>query len=144
MWPKPLFWTVHWYGIMIALGVAACFAVLYFYARPKKINENFIDFVFYNGVASIAAGFGSAALFQAFYDFIANPAAGFHINGGITFIGGLIGGAGFFLIVYFLLRRRLSGRLIDVLSLIPCCILVAHGFGRIGCFCAGCCRRTPR
>lgn len=143
MCPKPLFWTVHWYGIMIALGVAACFAVLYLYARPKKINEKFIDFVFYNGVASIVAGFGSAALFQAVYDFIANPSAGFHINGGITFIGGLLGGAGFFLIVYFLLRRRLSGRLIDVLSLIPCCILVAHGFGRVGCFCAGCCYGKP-
>ena len=31
----------------------------------------------------------------------------------------------------------------NVLSLIPCSILVGHAFGRIGCFCAGCCYGRP-
>ena len=30
-------------------------------------------------------------------------------------------------------------RLIDIMSLVPCCVLVAHAFGRLGCFFAGCC-----
>ena len=64
---------------------------------------------------------------------------GFDLGGGITVVPGLIGGAGFFLIVYFLLRKRLKLRLLDILPVIPCCITVAHGFGRIGCFFAGCC-----
>ena len=45
----------------------------------------------------------------------------------------------FFLGVYFLLRKRYKTRLTDVLSLLPCCILIAHAFGRVGCFFAGCC-----
>lgn len=31
-------------------------------------------------------------MFQAIYDYIENPSTGFHFNGGLTFIGGLIGG----------------------------------------------------
>jgi phosphatidylglycerol:prolipoprotein diacylglycerol transferase len=33
--------------------------------------------------------------------------------------------------------------LLDILSLAPCCITVAHAFGRIGCFFAGCCYGKP-
>ena len=61
-------------------------------AKKKSIDGKFTDFVFYNGLVSIAVGFGSAALFQAVYYYIENPSAGFHFNGGLTFIGGLIGG----------------------------------------------------
>ena len=67
---------------------------------------------------------------------------------GMTVMGGLIGGAGAFLLVYFL-----GGKLIfknkekdlhikyfnDVLLVAPICIASAHAFGRIGCLMAGCC-----
>ena len=36
-------------------------------------------------------------------------------------------------------RKKLTGRIVDVLPIVPCCITVAHAFGRIGCFFAGCC-----
>jgi len=139
MLPNPLFWNVHMYGIMVAVGILAAFLVIFKYGAKLSINEKFLDFIFYNGVASVIVGMGSAALFQAIYNFIENPSAGFHLDGGITFIGGLIGGSGFFLIIYFIFRKKLTGRLIEMLSVIPCSITVAHGFGRIGCFFAGCC-----
>ena len=124
---------------MIAVGVLCAFIVLYWYGKKTSVPEKFSDFLFYNGVASTIVGMGSAAVFQGFYNFIENPENGFRLDGGITFIGGLIGGAGFFLIVYFIFRKRLNGRLLEVLSIIPCSITVAHAFGRIGCFFAGCC-----
>lgn len=131
------------YGLMIAIGILACFCVLYLYGKKRKIEERFVDFLFYNAIASIAVGFFSAALFQAVYDYIEDPSQGFSLAGKFTFIGGLIGGVGCFLIIYFLFRKKYKARLVDVLSIAPCCILVAHAFGRVGCFFAGCCYGKP-
>ena len=84
-------------------------------------------------------------LFQSFYDWIdaleTNPDAKFEFGTmGITFLGGLIGGVVIFLSVYFLYGRKKYGAyLIRLLPIAACCILVAHGFGRIGCLMAGCC-----
>lgn len=141
MLPDPIFWKVHMYGVMIAVGILACFAVLFYTSKKKGLQENFTDFVFYNAIVAIVIGFGSAAVFQAFYDFIENPSAGFHIekDGGITFIGGLIGGVASFLLGYAIFRKRYTTKLIDLLPIAPCCILIAHAFGRVGCFFAGCC-----
>ena len=135
---KPI--SVYMYGVMIAVGIIiALFPVLYGYSKKMGIEPSFTDFIYYNGIVSIALGFGSAALFQATYDYIENPAAGFNLDSGITFIGGLIGGVVVFLLIYAILRKKLRGRLIDSLSIIPCSILIGHAFGRIGCFFAGCC-----
>lgn len=129
------------YGLCIAIGVLCCVLILFKFAKGR-VSDGFIDFLFYNGIASIAIGFFSATLFQSVYNFIdarkIDPTAKFEF-GGMTFIGGLIGGVVTFLTIYFIFRKRLSNRLVDIISLLPCCILIAHGFGRIGCFFAGCC-----
>ena len=144
MYPYPWFWNVLLYGVMSAVGLLACFAVLYAYMKKWKVKESFVDFIFFNGVASVIVGFGSAAVFQGFYNYLDNPEEGFHLDGGITFLGGLIGGVVCFLAVYFVVvcwlkKDKYKIRLYQVISIIPCCILVGHAFGRIGCFFAGCC-----
>ncbi len=139
MLPDPLFLNVHMYGIMVAVGVLAAFTVLFLYGKKLSFSQKFSDFLFYDGLFSVAVGMGSAALFQAVYNYIEDPSKGFEFDGSITFIGGLIGGAVFFLAVYFIVRKRIDGKLSDALPVIPCAITVAHGFGRIGCFFAGCC-----
>lgn len=136
--------AIHMYGVMIAIGIIfALFPVLYGYSKKLKIDPKLTDFVYYNAIISIALGFGSAALFQATYDYIENPAAGFNLGSGITFLGGLIGGVATFMIIYAIFRKKLNIRLIDILSVIPCSILIGHAFGRIGCFFAGCCYGKP-
>jgi phosphatidylglycerol:prolipoprotein diacylglycerol transferase len=127
------------YGVMVAVGILCAFIVLFWYNKIKKIDTGFTDFVFYNGIASIVVGFGFAALFQSVYDYIENPEAGFRFSGSITFIGGLIGGVICFLVVYFFFRKKYTTKLYEVLSIIPCSIIIAHAFGRVGCFFAGCC-----
>ena len=139
MMPDPIFLNIHMYGIMIAIGVLCAFATLFAVAKKKSIDGKFTDFVFYNGLVSIAVGFGSAALFQAVYDYIEDPSARFHFNGGLTFIGGLIGGVICFLLIYALCRKNYTARLYQTISILPCSILIAHAFGRVGCFFAGCC-----
>ncbi len=140
--PNIDFLDVRLYGVMIALGLLACFFVLFFFGHKKGYSENFIDFIFYNAIISIVIGFLSAALFQSFYNFLSNPEGGFKLGGGITFIGGLIGGAGTFLIIYFAFRKKVSIPLIRFMNFAPPCILIAHAFGRLGCLFAGCCHGT--
>lgn len=142
MYPDKILGIFHLYGLMIGIGILACFGILTLCCKKFKIEEKFVDFAFFNGIISIVVGFGSAALFQAIYDYIEDPSKGFHF-GGITFLGGLIGGVATFLILYFIVRKRYKARLIDILSIVPCCILIAHGFGRIGCLFAGCCHGAP-
>ncbi len=145
MLPNPIlqFWglEVHMYGVMIAVGLLACFALMFLYGKVKKINPDFIDFIFYLSIAAVLVGFGSAALFQATYNYIEHPEQGFKF-GGITFIGGLIGGIITFVGLYFIFRKKFKEKLVDIISFLPCCILIAHAFGRIGCFFAGCCHGT--
>ena len=138
MLPDPIFLNVHMYGVMIAIGLLACFLTLWSMCKKFEIEENFTDFMTFNGFASILVGFGSAALFQALYDYIDNPKAGFRF-GGITFIGGLIGGIITFVGIYFIFRKKFNNKLIDAISFAPLCIVIAHAFGRVGCFFAGCC-----
>lgn len=127
------------YGLMIGIGILCAFFTLFFLTKKKGISERFSDFLFYSGVVSIFIGFGFASLFQSVYNYVKSPSLGFRLGGGMTFIGGLIGGVACFLCIYAFMRKRYEERLYQVISLLPCSILIAHAFGRIGCFFAGCC-----
>lgn len=144
MLPGPVvFGIIHMYGLMIGIGLALGFGILAFYFKKKGIDDKFADFVFMNGIISVLLGFLSATLFQAFYNYIENPDKGFNFGSGMTFLGGLIGGVVCFLVIYFIMYKRYETRLYEALSIIPCTIVMAHGFGRIGCFFAGCCYGVP-
>ena len=139
MYTEKIFGLFTLYGLAIAIGVLCAVLVLFIFAKGR-IKDSFIDFLFYNGVVAIALGFGAATLFQSFYNYLDS---GVWKWGGMTFMGGLIGGVVTFLAGYFIFRKRLEGRLVDIISLLPCCIVIAHAFGRIGCFFAGCCYGKP-
>lgn len=140
MLPNALFWNIHMYGIMIAVGLLAAFLILYTYGKKLKITPRLLDFVYYDAIVSIILGFGCAAVMQAFYNYLDDPSQGFRLGSGITFMGGMVGGTLLFFLFWRLFRKFRGGaHFSEVISLIPCCILIAHGFGRIGCFFAGCC-----
>ena len=139
MYSKPLIGNfVTLYGICIAIGILVCIVVLRWLGKKTNVDKKFLDFVETTAYVAILLGFFFAKLFQAVYDFIDSGKFDF-MNAGITFIGGLIGGAGTFIVIYMIFRKKLTGRIVDVLPIVPCCITVAHAFGRIGCFFAGCC-----
>lgn len=134
----------YMYGLLIGIGVALCFVVLWLYSKYWKLDQRTVDFTTYGAIAAVAIGFFSAMLFQAIYDYIDDPSAGFSLKtAGLTFIGGLIGGCASYALIYFIFKKKLKLHFIDISSIIPCCILLAHGFGRFGCFCAGCCYGLP-
>lgn len=143
MIPDPILtlgpFKVHMYGLMIAVGVLCAFVLLQVLSKKKRLDPKFVDFLFYTAVASTLVAFGSSVLFQAIYDYIKNPENGFKLGEGMTFIGGLIGALIAFFGSYAIFRKKLTGRMVDFLPILPCCITVAHAFGRVGCFFAGCC-----
>ena len=143
---------VYPYGICIGVGLMACILVLYYFTKKKGMPECVQDFIFIVAIVAVALGFLSAKLFQAFYDYLASGVWDF-AGAGITVMGGLIGGAAAFLLVYFVggkfyFKGKLKGlhktHFNTLLSVAPICRTIAHAFGRIGCLMAGCCHGKYR
>ncbi len=151
MLPDPLFELfgkgVYMYGLMIAVGILLCLVVFFVCTKKKGMPEKVRDFIFCVAIVAIAVGFLIAKLYQAVYNYIETGYFDFY-SAGITVMGGLIGGAGAFLLVYFLagkfmFKGKEKGLHVKefnkVFLIAPSCITIAHAFGRIGCMCAGCC-----
>lgn len=159
MHPGPLFYffgnenmPVYAYGICMAVGIICCFVFLIITMNRKKFNEESTDKILIIGILGAAIGIFSAMLVQSIYDYMANPSAGFKFTSDMTFIGGLIGGVAGFLIIYWVymfaiaphvkkgwFSNHMNATLTDALPFIPIGICIAHAFGRLGCFFAGCC-----
>lgn len=135
MYPK-LFDLIYTYGLCIGIGILLCLYVFHTFANKKRLDKKFIDFVEYLAIFAIGFGIFFAAVFQGIYNWIATGK--FDLKD-MTFIGGLIGGVAVFLAIYFWKGRKYNSSIMDMINIVPCCITIAHGFGRIGCFFAGCC-----
>ena len=141
--------SVYPYGLCMAVGIILCFVFLLVAFHLKNFNEASTDKLIILGVVATGIGIVFAMLFQSVYNYIDTGKWSF---GSMTFCGGLIGGVGSFLIVWNLyiyvvaprtkiklLQDDLNGTLTDALPFIPIGITIAHAFGRLGCFFAGCC-----
>lgn len=153
MHPEPIFsfWVfkVHLYGLCFGAGILACFAFLLFTMKYKKFNETSKWTIIYIGIFATGIGALSGMIVQGIYDVIDGKEFSM---GGMTFIGGLIGGVVSFLAVWNLymyvvrprtkiewLKAEMNATLCDALPFIPIGIAIAHGLGRLGCFFGGCC-----
>ena len=157
MYPEPLFkifsLEIDLYTICFMVGVIACFIFTYFAMKKTGYSSSARDTILLIGIIAILLGLSFGVLVQSLYDFIANPSDGFKITGKMTFLGGLLGGVIVYLGIYFLyvyvINPRLKEKNIfksdmnkgvwELLRFVPISITIAHGFGRIGCFFAGCC-----
>ena len=152
MVPEPIFNIfgrgVYLYGFCIALGILACIFVLFYYTKKKNMPAVVQNFVFCIAILAIVLGFIIAKLYQAIYDWVENPSAGFDFAGaGFTAMGGFIGGAAVFIVAYFGIghlyfkkKNNIHLKHFNTILLVaPICITIAHAFGRIGCLMAGCC-----
>jgi len=130
--------TIHGYGTMIAVGVLVAVAVAIFRCKKKQIDpEPILDLVL---IALIGGFLGGKLLFilvSVIDDpkaFAQNPMAylggsGFVVYGGIIF-------AVCVAVVYFKIKKM---DFLTYWDMIMPEVSIAQGFGRIGCFLAGCC-----
>lgn len=126
--------VIHGYGLMIALGFLLCVIMAMYRAKKYELNsEAVLDIALFG----IVAGFlGSKLLFVIveFPAFLKNPmqilgSEGFVVYGGV--IAGVLAG-----VIYCRVKKLEFFKYFDLAA--PS-IALAQGFGRIGCFLAGCC-----
>ncbi|MBQ8352085.1 MAG: prolipoprotein diacylglyceryl transferase [Clostridia bacterium] len=145
MYPYNIFGDFDLYTICITLGAVLCILLFRLLSDRTGLSARLTNLALGGGFVGIAVGFGSAVLFQAFYDYLAG--AGFYLDAatGSTFYGGLIGGALGFLLVYFIgghvafPKKEHLFSFFTVTGMVAASITLAHGFGRVGCFLVGCC-----
>lgn len=127
--------TVHGYGFMIGIGVLVCIMLGVYRAKQTGVikEEEVLDIAIYG----LLAGFLGAKLLYViveFERFIEDPmsvlgAEGFVVYGGIV-LGVLAA------IVYCRIKKI---SFLECFDLLAPSISIAQGFGRLGCFLAGCC-----
>ncbi len=145
--------TIYSYSVCIAIGLIIGAVVFRFLAKRLKMSDKAYDFYSFLSIITVVVGFLFAYIFQDIYEVLGGKGSnivkdikalfageGLKMSGGITFMGGLIGGAGFFILVTFLHKDKSVRDEFPLMADIAApVILVAHGFGRIGCFFGGCC-----
>lgn len=126
--------TIHGYGLMIAIGILCALFVAGKRAKNRALNS---DFVFNLGMVAIVAGFAGAKLLYCIIEykaFLSNPLNTLS-GGGFVVYGGLIAGV----LAAMLMCRAKKVSFLGYFDLTAPSIALAQGFGRIGCFLAGCC-----
>lgn len=126
--------TVYSYGLMIALGILVCIAMGMYRAKKRGMSD---DAVLSIAIIGVFCGFIGAKLLYVIVEFdrfIKDPMS---VLGGEGFVvyGGII--AGVLSAVLYCRAKNLV--FLDYFDLLTPSIAVAQGFGRIGCFLAGCC-----
>lgn len=128
--------TIHTYGVFVALGVlVGIFFAKYEARRLELDDEKVLDLCFYIVVAAIV---GSRIFYVAthFSYFMSRPLDIFMLwKGGLVFYGGFIG-AVIVAVLHLWVYRLPLGKIADIAGLV---LPLGHFIGRIGCFCAGCC-----
>ena len=127
--------TVYGYGLMIAIGIAAAYLVAEY--RAKKMNLDQERIFALTGWCVIGGVIGAKLLFYIteIKEIISNPRIMLNIADGFVIYGGIIGG----IIAGFLYCRKAKLDILKYFDLMIPSVALAQGFGRMGCFLAGCC-----
>ncbi|MBL7811729.1 MAG: prolipoprotein diacylglyceryl transferase [Bacteroidetes bacterium] len=128
--------TIYSYGFCILLGVVAAWFFLNHYGRPYGLNSDRVSELM---LWCIVGVFGGGKLFFFFENpgrYIAHPSEFFSdIGSGFVFYGSFLCTVP--ILIWWFRRRKLP--VWDMFDLAGIAGALVHGFGKIGCFMAGCC-----
>jgi phosphatidylglycerol:prolipoprotein diacylglycerol transferase len=136
------FFTLHSYGLLVALGFLSGLQAATILARRTGLNPDAVSSV---GIYAAIAGIVGAKLFLLLNDFSyyrANPSQIFSLStlqAGGVFYGGLV--AALAAAVWQLRRHGLAA--LPVADIFAPAAALGHAIGRVGCFLAGCCWGKP-
>lgn len=127
--------NVYSYGLMIAIGILAAFSMTEYRATKKGLEK---ERIFNLGIWCVIGGLLGAKLLYYITELpaiIKNPVLLKNISEGFVVYGGIIGG----IFAGFLYCKKNKLDFLSYFDLVMPSISLAQGFGRIGCFLAGCC-----
>jgi phosphatidylglycerol:prolipoprotein diacylglycerol transferase len=126
--------TIHGYGVMIAIGVLMAFWLAEKLAKRYHLEADKIDtFVIW----ILVWGWGMSKLtycLTVLPQFIADPISVLGSGGWVVY-GGILGG----IFGAWIWCRWHKWNFMEYFNILAPCVALAQGFGRIGCFFAGCC-----
>ena len=126
--------TVHTYGVMIAIGVILCVVMGYYRAKRMEMKaESVLDLA----ILCVVMGFLGAKVFfviLSWKQFLTDPLSVLRSSGFVVY-GGIIFG-----VVSALIYCKIKNiRFFEYFDLLAPSVSLAQAFGRLGCFFAGCC-----
>ena len=127
--------TVHGYGLMIAIGILVAYVTAEYRAKKHGLDP---DKIFYLVIWAVVGGFAGAKVLYfltRLKDIMENPRVLLDLADGFVVYGGIIGGI-YSAMAYCRIKKMPFLKYFD---LVMPSVALAQGFGRIGCFLAGCC-----
>lgn len=126
---------IYSYGLMIAIGILFAGTMFLKRGKTKGYDENKLSNLM---IISIIMGILGGKLLFIITDLkniIENPKSILNFGEGFVVYGGIIFGA----LTVFLYCKKQKWNVMDIFDCIVPGLAMAQGFGRIGCFLAGCC-----
>jgi phosphatidylglycerol:prolipoprotein diacylglycerol transferase len=128
------FFSIHGFGLMIGVGILCALLIAGKRAKKRALDA---DFIYGLGIVSLVFGFIGAKLLYCIVEINALLDEPMRILSGSGFVlyGGIIGGI--LAAMIYCKFKRVS--FLQYFDLAVPSVALAQGFGRIGCFLAGCC-----
>ena len=130
--------TVHGYGLMIAIGIVMALVLAIVRSKSHRMSRDHAINIL---IICLIFGFLGAKLLYCIVEwemFVQNPLSALS-GGGFVVYGGIITGMISTMINCHI--KKIS--FLKYFDLMIPCVSIAQGFGRVGCFLAGCCYGAP-
>lgn len=132
--------TFYGYGLCLAVGMILAVGLACKRSTKYGLNQ---DYMFNTVLLGLILGLIAAKLTYYIVEIkavIENPRMLLDLTGGLVVYGGLIVGL---LVPYFYLVKKKKTSYIAYIDIAVTSIPLGQAFGRLGCFCAGCCHGKP-
>lgn len=127
--------TFYMYGLMIALGFFAALMMTLHRGKKRQFNEDIIWGIFFCAILGGVVGSRLLYYIVELPNIIEDPSILWTFKNGYVVYGGIIGG----ILTCYVYCRIKKTEFFPYFDLVMPAVSLAQGFGRIGCFCAGCC-----
>lgn len=127
--------TFHMYGLMIAIGFLAALTMTTRRGKKKGYDEDIIWGIFFCAIFGGLIGTRLLYYIVELPQIIKDPSILWNFKNGYVVYGGIIGGA----VASYIYCKVKKAVFLEYFDLVMPAVALAQGFGRIGCFFAGCC-----
>ncbi len=133
---------ISMFTLMISIGFLLALLTFFKTCKNRKIEKEYFDKLCLVLPFMIIGGIFGGIIFDkiAHWGEYGSP---WYKPAGISFAGGLIMGVILFFIAHLLIIKKGLKRTLMDAELFICPLLIAHAFGRLGCFFGGCCYGKP-